>query len=51
MNTATTRYIKENIQSIVFTFANHPVNYFRPNSTKNIISNDDKIKLLEDLGI
>ncbi|MDB0440720.1 bifunctional riboflavin kinase/FAD synthetase [Clostridioides difficile] len=42
---------KENIQSIVFTFANHPVNYFRPNSTKNIISNEDKIKLLEELGI
>lgn len=42
---------KENIQSIVFTFANHPVNYFRPNSTKNIISNEDKMGLLEELGI
>ena len=36
---------KNNVISTVFTFNNHPVNYFKPNSIKNIITNNDKIKI------
>ena len=36
-----TEYARVNhISSVVFTFKNHPVNYFRPNSIKNIITNE-----------
>lgn len=42
---------KKNIKSIVFTFENHPVNYFGKYSVKNIIGDDDKIKKLNKLGI
>jgi len=40
-----------NISSVVFTFKNHPVNYFKPNSIKNIITNDDKVRILESMGV
>lgn len=40
-----------NLKSVVFTFANHPVNYFKPGYVKNIITYDEKKKLLEDLGV
>lgn len=40
-----------NLKSVVFTFANHPVNYFKPGYVKNIITYDEKKTLLEDLGI
>lgn len=39
------------ITSVVFTFKNHPVNYFRPNSIKNIIPNEEKIEILKYLNI
>lgn len=42
---------KNNVISIVFTFKNHPVNYFKPNSVKNIITNNDKIKILKTMGV
>ena len=42
---------KNNVISTVFTFNNHPVNYFKPNSIKNIITNNDKIKILKTLGV
>lgn len=42
---------KNNFKSIVFTFENHPMRYFRSNSIKNLITNEDKIKLLESLGV
>ena len=40
-----------NISSVVFTFKNHPVNYFKPNSIKNIITNDDKVRILKSMGV
>lgn len=38
-------------KSVVFTFENHPMMYFRTNSIKNIITNDEKIKILKSLGV
>ncbi|HSQ87908.1 bifunctional riboflavin kinase/FAD synthetase [Romboutsia sp.] len=43
--------MKNNIKSVAFTFENHPGNYFVPNSIKNIISNEEKINRLKNLGI
>ena len=40
-----------NMISVVFTFKNHPGNYFRPNSIKNIITNDEKVKILKSMGV
>lgn len=40
-----------NVTSIVFTFKNHPVNYFRPDSIKNIITNEEKVKILKSMGV
>ena len=34
-------------KSIVFTFENHPMRYFRENSIKSIITNDEKINILK----
>lgn len=46
------KYAKENnVKSIVFTFKNHPANYFKPNSLKNIITNKEKLRRLEILGV
>lgn len=42
---------KNNIQSIVFTFENHPANYFIPNSVKNIISEKQKLAILKNMGV
>ena len=42
---------KKNVSSIVFTFKNHPVNYFKPNSVKNIITNSEKIEILKSMNI
>lgn len=42
---------KNNLISIVFTFENHPVNYFKPNSIKNIITNNEKVKILKSMGV
>ena len=38
---------KRKIKSIVFTFENHPANYFRNHSVKNIIADKDKMKKIE----
>ena len=47
-----TQYAKlNNISSVVFTFKNHPVNYFNPNSIKNIITNEEKIKILKHMNV
>ncbi|MGL5315446.1 MAG: bifunctional riboflavin kinase/FAD synthetase [Peptostreptococcaceae bacterium] len=47
----TIEYAKlNNIKSVVFTFENHPANYFVPNVVKNIVPNDEKIKRLKALG-
>ncbi len=42
---------KNNIKSIVFTFENHPANYFVNNSIRNIISNEERINRLNKLGV
>lgn len=42
---------KNNIQSIVFTFENHPANYFIPNSVKHIISEKQKLAILKNMGV
>lgn len=48
----TIEYAKlNNIKSVVFTFENHPANYFVPNSIKNIVCNEEKIKRLKDFGV
>ena len=51
IETATEYAKKNNVISTVFTFNNHPVNYFKPNSIKNIITNNDKIKILKTMGV
>lgn len=40
-----------NISSVVFTFENHPANYFRTSSIKNIITSEEKINRLNFMGI
>lgn len=42
---------KNNIKSVVFTFDNHPANYFIKNSIKNIISSKEKEQRIKDMGI
>lgn len=42
---------KRRIKSVVFTFANQPANYFNNHSVKNIITDKDKMKKLNHLGI
>ncbi len=46
------KYSKENnLKSVVFTFSNHPVNYFKPGYVKNIISQREKFELIERMGV
>ncbi|CEN76067.1 riboflavin biosynthesis protein [[Clostridium] sordellii] len=42
---------KRGCESIVFTFENHPLSYFKVNAIKSIITNDEKIKILKSLGV
>lgn len=42
---------KNNLKSVVFTFSNHPVNYFKPGYVKNIISQKEKAEIIERMGI
>lgn len=42
---------QDGLRSVVFTFSNHPVNFFKPGYVKNIISLEDKKKILEKIGI
>lgn len=41
----------KNYKSVVFTFKNHPMRYFRADSIKHIITNEEKVKIFEDLGV
>ncbi|WP_419742721.1 bifunctional riboflavin kinase/FAD synthetase [Paraclostridium dentum] len=41
----------KNYKSVVFTFENHPMRYFRADSIKHIITNEEKVKIFEDLGV
>ncbi|MEG2057207.1 MAG: bifunctional riboflavin kinase/FAD synthetase [Romboutsia sp.] len=46
------KYAKDNnIKSIVFTFENHPANYFRLSSLKKIINNKEKLRRINKLGV
>lgn len=40
-----------NLKSVVFTFSNHPVNYFIPDHVKNIMTGEEKRRILENLGV
>lgn len=42
---------ENNLKSIVFTFENHPINYFKNKKIKNIITNSEKISKIKKLGI
>lgn len=42
---------KKNIKSVVFTFENHPANYFAKKTIKNIITNNEKINRMKSLGV
>lgn len=42
---------EKNLKSVVFTFENHPRRYFKDNSLKNIINNEEKINIFKDLGV
>lgn len=41
---------ENNLKSIVFTFENHPINYFKNKKIKNIITNSEKISKIKKLG-
>lgn len=48
----TATYAKEKgIKSAVFTFLNHPINYFVPEKVKNIFDEKEKERLIEGFGI
>ncbi|MEG0238405.1 MAG: bifunctional riboflavin kinase/FAD synthetase [Clostridium sp.] len=40
-----------NMKSVVFTFENHPANYFKRSSVKKIISNKEKTKRINNLDV
>lgn len=42
---------KKGIKSAVFTFSNHPSNYFVHQKVKKILDEKEKVKLIENLGI
>lgn len=42
---------KKGIKSAVFTFLNHPVNYFIPEKVKNIFDEKEKERLIESFGV
>ena len=41
----------KNYKSVVFTFENHPMRYFKANSIKYIITNEEKVKIFKNLGV
>lgn len=41
----------KNYKSVVLTFENHPMRYFRADSIKHIITNEEKVKIFENLGV
>lgn len=42
---------KNGFKSVVFTFANHPANYFKPGHVKKIVNNKDKMDVMKSLGV
>lgn len=48
----TVKYAKKNgLKSVVFTFSNHPVNFFKSGYVKNIVSQEQKKSIVEELGV
>ena len=39
------------MKSVVFTFSNHPANFFESEKVRKIITNKDKINTMKDLGV
>lgn len=39
------------MKSVLFTFTNHPVNFFRTDKLKNIITKEEKYEILNEMGI
>ncbi|CAH2213974.1 bifunctional riboflavin kinase/FAD synthetase [Tepidibacter aestuarii] len=42
---------KKKMKSVLFTFANHPVNFFEKDKLKNIITKEDKYEIINEMGI
>ena len=42
---------KNNMKSVVFTFSNHPANFFEREKVRKIITNKDKITTMKNLGV
>ena len=42
---------KNNMKNVVFTFSNHPANFFESEKVRKIITNKDKINTMKDLGV
>ncbi|OPJ57138.1 bifunctional riboflavin kinase/FAD synthetase [Alkalithermobacter paradoxus] len=42
---------KENLKSIVFTFLNHPMNFFRAGTVKSLTTLDEKYLFIKNIGI
>ena len=42
---------KNNKKSVVFTFSNHPANFFEREKVRKIITNKDKITTMKNLGV
>ncbi|WP_187296166.1 bifunctional riboflavin kinase/FAD synthetase [Tepidibacter mesophilus] len=42
---------KKKIKSVLFTFTNHPVNFFKKDKLKNIITKEEKYRIINQMGI
>lgn len=42
---------KHNMQSLVFTFQNHPINFFKPDTVKNILTIKEKVDVLKSFEV
>ncbi len=42
---------EKHLKSILFTFSNHPVNFFRSEGIKNLMALEEKYKIIESMGI
>lgn len=42
---------KNNMKSVVFTFSNHPANFFESEKVRKIITNKEKIDTMKKLGV
>ena len=42
---------KNNMKSVVFTFSNHPANFFESEKVRKIITDKSKIDSMRDLGV